>query len=94
MSIRRPDLGPAGRAELDEPIRPPGLGPADRGALAGEPKWPVGPREEPQPTAGGIRQPLGTGTEPPEGGSLGEPDAADREDDRDERGSEGGFDDP
>lgn len=43
MTIRRPHLGPAGRAELDEPIVPEGLAPADRAALAGDPRWPTAP---------------------------------------------------
>lgn len=60
MSIRRPDLGPAGHGELDEPITPEGLGPADRGALrpVAKPQEPGPPKR--QPTAGGVKQPLGT----------------------------------
>ncbi len=69
MSIRKPNLGAAGRGELDEPLKPPGIGPADRGALAGDPRWPVGtpPKKQPagtppvrQPVGGSVDQPLGT----------------------------------
>ena len=68
MSIRRPDLGPAGSGELDNPAEPTGLGPGASGTFEGAslgeplPPQPLSEPREPQPVAGGIEQPLGIGS--------------------------------
>lgn len=94
MSIRKPDLGPAGHAQLDEPVEPPGLAPADRASLAHDERWPTHEEPAEQPTAGGKQQPLAPNRPPVSGGTdpddehvIGDPD---RVDDRREEDN-GGF---
>jgi hypothetical protein len=47
MSTRPPDLGPAGKGELDNPQEPAGFGPASSGTL--DTNIPIAPPREPQP---------------------------------------------
>lgn len=71
MSIRKPNLGGAGRGEIDTPVKPEGLGPWTSGTLeARDPTVPGSPplrrhTSEPQPLSGAREpQPLATPREP------------------------------